>query len=102
MARAIIEGELHLTLSVHKSGFVEVDFVDPALIDGGVENEHGIIFHSRKQTLPLFYLLKDEDLGIAQQGLGKCHPLVKSRFQAYSKSPAVTWTPSLQRTSSRR
>lgn len=56
VGRSNIEGELFLLLSVHTDGFIEVDFLDPAIIQGG-END-GIIYHSSKSTLPLFYMTK--------------------------------------------
>ena len=51
--RAIVEGELFLCLTVHRDGFIEVDFIDPSNIAGG--GEDGIIYHPNKATLPLFY-----------------------------------------------
>jgi hypothetical protein len=55
--RAEIEGELFLMLTVHDNGFVEVDFIAPTMLVGG-DKGSGIIFHSMKQTLPLFYNVK--------------------------------------------
>ena len=59
VARSIIEGELFLCLTVHKSGFVEVDFIDPSHIGGG--GEDGVIYHPTKVTMPLFYFVETED-----------------------------------------
>ncbi len=59
--RALIEGELFLSLSIHRNGFVEVDFVDPKTITGNGDDDTGIIYHSRKPTFPLFYNIRVED-----------------------------------------
>lgn len=59
VGRSIIEGELLLCLTVHNSGFVEVDFIDPSNITGG--GEDGVIYHPNKSTMPLFYFVKQED-----------------------------------------
>lgn len=56
VARARMEGELFLSLTCHSDGFIEVDFLDPASLDGGKEGD-GIIFHPRKATMPLAYLI---------------------------------------------
>lgn len=60
VARTEIEGELFLMYTLHKSGFVEVDFISPKSIGQGGDQGSGIIFHSQKQTFPLFYLLNQE------------------------------------------
>lgn len=57
VGRSNIEGELFLMLSVHKDGFIEVDFIDPSTVQGA--GDDGIIYHSKKATMPLFYSLKD-------------------------------------------
>jgi hypothetical protein len=57
IARYIIEGELFLILTLHRDGFVEVDFVDPTLLSGG-DDGSGVIFHPFKTQLPLFYCIK--------------------------------------------
>ncbi len=54
-ARTEIEGELFLCFTLHDDGFVEIDFIPPAMIKGGGDKESGIIFHPTKQTFPLFY-----------------------------------------------
>jgi len=59
--RALIEGELFLCLAVHPDGFVEVDFIDPAVIDGS-QNDAGIIFHPTKTAMPLVYHLKTQNI----------------------------------------
>ncbi len=56
-ARAEIEGELFLSLTLHKDGFVEIDFLGPSMIKGGGDNNSGIIFHPTKQSFPLFYIV---------------------------------------------
>lgn len=58
LTQAIIGGELPLCLTCHKNGFIEVDFVDPDLIDEG-QADQGIIFHPNKTRMPLIYCLKD-------------------------------------------
>lgn len=51
--RAIIEGELHLCFTCHDDGFIEIDFIDPALIQGAETD--GIIYHPNKALFPLIY-----------------------------------------------
>jgi len=58
VARAEIEGELFLPLTVHRDGFVEVDFADPSSLKGGGDKNSGIIFHPKKPTMPLLYLFE--------------------------------------------
>lgn len=53
VGRSNIEGELFLTLTPHKDGFIEVDLIDPSWIKGG-DNE-GIMYHPTKSCFPLFY-----------------------------------------------
>jgi hypothetical protein len=53
IGRSIVEGELFLCCTVHKDGFVEVDFIDPSDIAGG--GEDGVIYHPTKPSMPLFY-----------------------------------------------
>lgn len=53
--RSEIEGELFLIFTLHRNGFVEVDFIPPSSIRGGGDENSGIIFHSRKKSFPLFY-----------------------------------------------
>ena len=54
-ARAEIEGELFLMFTLHKNGFVEIDFLSPSMIRNGGDDGSGIIFHPTKQSFPLFY-----------------------------------------------
>jgi len=56
VARAEIEGELFLTLTLHLNGFVEVDFNDP----GSVTEIH---LHPDKPSMPLFYELSISRVG---------------------------------------
>jgi hypothetical protein len=58
VARSFIEGELFLCLTCHADGFIEVDFVDPAAIQG--EDDYGIIFHPKKTVTPLVYNVRYE------------------------------------------
>jgi hypothetical protein len=58
VARAEIEGELFLPLTLHRDGFVEVDFADPSSLKGGGDKNSGIIFHPKKPTMPLLYLFE--------------------------------------------
>lgn len=63
VARANVEGELHLMLTLHEDGFVEVDFIDPAVICDKGDDDSGIIFHPSKCTMPLFYnISKDGEI----------------------------------------
>ena len=55
VARSEAEGELFLALTVHKDGFVEVDFLPPFSLKGGGDYDSGIYFHPRKSTMPLYY-----------------------------------------------
>lgn len=55
VARAEIQGELFLALTVHPDGFVETDFMNPSGLSGGGEANSGIYFHPRKQTMPMIY-----------------------------------------------
>lgn len=59
VARSAIEGELFLCLTCHKDGFIEVDFVDPAAIQG--EDDYGILFHPAKTVTPLVYNVRYTD-----------------------------------------
>lgn len=61
VARAEIEGELFLMYTLHRDGFVEVDFITPDMIGGGGDNGSGIIHHSTKQTFPLFFHVRFKD-----------------------------------------
>lgn len=62
-ARTEIEGELFLCFTLHTDGFVEIDFIPPANVGNGGDNNSGIIFHPTKQTFPLFYLVNFDSPG---------------------------------------
>jgi hypothetical protein len=63
VARSIIEGELRTCCTVHDDGFVEVDFIDPVVVQSGsVADGSGIIYHPNKTSMPLIYCIKDDDL----------------------------------------
>lgn len=55
VARRGIEGELFLIFTVHKSGFIEVDFRDPATVAGVGQDNCGILYHPFKTQMPLMY-----------------------------------------------
>jgi hypothetical protein len=56
VGRSNVEGELFLMLTCHwRTGFIEVDFIDPSSIDQDGDDDTGIIFHPDKTTMPLFY-----------------------------------------------
>jgi len=74
VGRAFIEGELFLLLTCHDDGFVEVDFVDPALVGPKGDEDSGIIFHPTKASMPLFYNISD--------GMGNISKQVPSIFVA--------------------
>jgi len=57
VARAVVEGELFLILTLHNDGFVEVDFLDPSVLDESKGDGSGILFHPGKTTMPLAYCL---------------------------------------------
>jgi hypothetical protein len=59
VARAVIDGELGIILTLHPDGFVEVDYLDPQSLNNSKgTTETGIIFHSTKTTLPLYYFIE--------------------------------------------
>jgi hypothetical protein len=53
--RFLIEGELFLCLTAHKDGFIEVDFIDPAVVSHSSGDGSGVIVHPSKTTMPLMY-----------------------------------------------
>ena len=55
IVRSNIEGELYLCFTCHRDGFIEIDFIDPSLINEGGDDDTGIIFHPNKTNMPLFY-----------------------------------------------
>lgn len=60
IARCEIQGELFLNLTVHTTGFVEVDFISPTTIKGFADNS-GIMTHPKKKTMPLMYRIEDSN-----------------------------------------
>lgn len=74
VVRSEVEGELFLPLTVHSNGFIEVDFIDPGLLQGGTDNS-GIYFHPTKQIMPLAYEFKNP------RGSGK--QIIPSIYIAY-------------------
>lgn len=60
IARAIIQGELFLCLTLHKNGFVEVDFISPSIICG-FDDGSGILTAPGKPMFPLMYRIKTKD-----------------------------------------
>ena len=79
VGRSVLEGELHLLLTIHQKGFVEVDFIDPSNIAGG--GDDGIIYHPNKSTMPLFYFVTptpEENKSVTKRTI-----LVPSVFMAY-------------------
>lgn len=59
VVRALVEGELYLILTTHDDGFIEVDFLDPSVLDTSVGGGDGIIFHPGKTIMPLAYAIND-------------------------------------------
>jgi len=55
VARSEIEGELFLCATLHRDGFVEIDFRDP----GNIGKIH---FHPTKPSMPLLYEITDTEL----------------------------------------
>lgn len=65
IARAEVEGELFLALTLHKNGFIEIDFMSPQSLTGDGDDGSGITFHPQKATIPVLYhfQIKDDNLG---------------------------------------
>ena len=53
--RNYLEGETFLILTLHADGFVEIDFVDPANVNGGMQSNEGIVYHPNKAWMPLAF-----------------------------------------------
>lgn len=53
--RSEIEGELFLCATVHRNGFIEVDFMDPSILNNVGRDGSGIYYHKNKTQFPLFY-----------------------------------------------
>ena len=102
VARRYIEGELFISTTIHEDGFVEIDFIDPAAITQGGDDDSGIIFHPTKTTMPLYYnidiggslamqvpsiyLAKFPDLRRAVDGGISKHPSFDTKLQAGIRS----------------
>jgi hypothetical protein len=54
IARSVIQGELFFVFTIHKDGFVEVDFLSPTTIKG-FKNSSGILTPENKPMFPLMY-----------------------------------------------
>jgi len=67
VGRSLIEGELFLLFTVHKDGFIEIDFVDPTVLAGGGDDGSGIVFHPTKALLPVFYNLTTSNGNVYDQ-----------------------------------
>ena len=55
VGRALVEGELFLSLSVNPDGFIEVDFIDPSAVAPGNGSSDGVFYHPSKTTMPVAY-----------------------------------------------
>lgn len=78
VARAEVEGELFLMLTLHEDGFVEADFIDPSTIDTSGDEGTGIIFHPTKALTPVFYNVR------IQRTSSKVIP-----FRSYDQIPSI-------------
>jgi hypothetical protein len=58
--RSEIEGELFLSATIHEDGFVEIDFVPPSALISDKDHK-GVVYHPRKSSMPLFYLVEIKD-----------------------------------------
>jgi len=61
ISRHLIEGELFLPMTIHPDAFCEIDFIDPAYIKGGSEDNTGIISHPTKPQVRLAYIIERPD-----------------------------------------
>lgn len=64
--RHLIEGELFFCLTAHKDGFVEVDFIDPAVISHSSGDGSGVMSHPNKPVMPLMYNIRRSGTDIQQ------------------------------------
>jgi hypothetical protein len=102
--RHLIEGELFLCLTVHKDGFIEVDFVDPAVVSSSGGDGSGIISHPTKPIMPLMYNIRYDSNNVQQipsifcayypelLSLATESDLYDAKLQAKSKSRARIFT----------
>lgn len=61
--RKLTEAELFLNLTIGQDGFVEIDIVEPGLIESNDSTSGGIITHKTKKTMPIYYSIKNSDKG---------------------------------------
>lgn len=100
VGRSNIEGELFLSFTCHKDGFIEVDFIDPSSLNEGGDEDTGIIFHPSKTLMPLFYNVSKKGGGYDQVpsifiarypelvSVAKTHDDFKITYQTNSRSRA--------------
>ena len=86
VGRAFIEGELFLCLTCHLDGFIEIDFVDPALICSGGADGTGIIYHPTKTNFPLFYNVLDKN---SNRLVKQIPSIYVARFPELAQLPAT-------------
>lgn len=63
VGRSEIEGELFQVLTLHKDGFVEIDFRDPSTLSGIGDDKSGKLFANGKVTAPICYQFNDKNGG---------------------------------------
>lgn len=78
VARHRIEGELYLVLTVHESGFIEIDFLDPSTISGG-DLDSGKFYHPTKPDFVLGYNIN----GVGSDGKTQINRVIPSINIAY-------------------
>ena len=86
VARSNVEGELFQLFTCHENSFIEVDFVEPSEIQGGGDDDTGIIFHPTKTIMPLFYNIKRDAYEPASRW-GKAFK--KGQFKEYEQIPSI-------------
>jgi len=86
VGRASVEGELFLCLTCHLDGFIEIDFIDPALINSGGAEGTGIIYHPTKTNFPLFYNVSDKRSGTL---VNQIPSIYVARFPELAQLPAT-------------
>lgn len=82
VSRSLIEGELFLLFTVHKDGFIEIDFIDPSVVSNGGDDGTGIIFHPTKALLPVFYNLRYDNLPLNSKTTKEFYEQVPSIYVA--------------------
>ena len=86
VARAIVEGELFLLITVHENGFTEVDFVDPTVVDVKGDDGTGIIWHPDKALMPLFYNIRVKTKLVNSGVFQQIPSIYVARFPEYVKA----------------